>query len=111
MARTAITPQKATSAGLTLATEPANVDGNMIPLSSGMVLVVTNASGAEITVTFPTPATVDGLAVADRAVAVPAGATGHVALGSSRVYRQPDGTAHVDYSAVSSVTVALLQAV
>jgi hypothetical protein len=54
---------------------------------------------------------VDGLAIPDRVVAVPA-TTGDVliGLGAGDAYRQPDGTAFIDYSAVTSVTVAVIQA-
>lgn len=107
MARTAITAQQVTSAGLALATEPANVDGNTI--KPGEVLQVTNGSAASITVTIVTPGTVDGdLAISDRAVAVAAGETLMIGrLGP--VYHQTDNTIHVNYSAVTSVTVAVLK--
>lgn len=108
MPRTAITPQQVTSAGLALATEPANVDGNSI--KQGVLLQVANASAASVNVTVVTPGVVDGdLTIADRVVAVAAGATRIIGrLGD--VYRQPsDGTVHVNYSAVTSVTVAAIQ--
>ena len=107
MARTAITPQKATSAGLGPAYEPANVDGNSFRLAAGRVLHVKNGSGAPVTVTVPTPQTVDGLAVTDRAVSVPASGERLIALGTQSVYRQSGGLAYIDYSTVTSVTVAV----
>lgn len=111
MPRTSITGQRPTSAGLTPAYEPANVAGNMFRLAPGRVLHVKNGSGASVTVTIPTPAAadrlVDGLAVPDRAIAVAAGAERLIALGTSPAYKQPGGVAHIDYSAVTSVTVAL----
>jgi hypothetical protein len=106
MPRTAITPQRATSAGLAPAYEPANVAGNSYRLATGRVLHIKNASGASVTVTIPTPGSVDGLAVADRTVAVPAATDRFIALSKQSVYQQTGGTAHVDYSAVTSVTVA-----
>jgi hypothetical protein len=107
MPRTAITPQQVTSAGLTVATEPANVDGNSIP--AGTILEVGNASAGSINVTAVTPGTVDGdLALPNRVVAVAAGAT--VLIGRlGPVYHQSDGTIHVNYSAVTSVTVAAIR--
>jgi hypothetical protein len=106
MARTAITPQKPTSAGLALATEPANVDGHSLPHDA--LLVVANASAGPINVTLVTPGVVDGdLAVPDRIVAVPAGASRYFGA-LDRIFRQADGTAHVDLSAVASVTVAAI---
>lgn len=106
--RTAITAQQVTSAGLAPAFEPANVDGNSYVLRQARALRVKNGSAAAVNVTLPTPGTVDGLAIADRVVAVPAGADMVIGLGRGDVHRQPDGTVHVDYSAVASVTVAVL---
>lgn len=110
MPRTTVTPQRATSAGITPAYEPANVAGNAIRLARGRVVHVKNGSGSSVTVTIPTPATldalVDGLAVPDRAIAIPAGAERLIALGTIAAYRQPGGVANLDYSAVTSVTVA-----
>lgn len=110
MARTALPVHKVTSAGIdvTAVAEAANVDGNSIPLTEGLTLVVTNGDAAAKQVTIPTPLAVDGLDVAERVVSVPAGEQRFLALGANRAYRQPDGSAHVDYDDVTSVTVALL---
>lgn len=107
MARTAVTPQQVTSSGLVAATEPANVDGNSIPV--GAVLQVDNASAGSINVTIPTPGSIDGdLPLPDRVVAVAAGATALIGrLGP--VFHQSDDTIHIDYSAVTSVTVAAIK--
>jgi hypothetical protein len=107
VARTAITAQKITSAGITPAYEPANVDGNSYRLIAGRCLHVKNGSGVTVTVTVPTPGTEDGLAIADRTVAVPAATERLIALGAGRTYKQPGGVAHIDYSAITSVTVAV----
>lgn len=111
MARTAITPQKVSSTGATVTFEPANVDGNSFAPSRGRALHVRNGSGASITVTVPTPGTVEGLAITDRTFTIAAGA--HAAFGSgaaavSGLYAQTDGTVHIDYSAVTTVTVAVI---
>ena len=107
MARTAVTPQNVTSAGVVLATEPANVDGNSI--KTGTLFQVTNGSAASINVTVVTPGLIDGdLAIPDRVIAVAAAATRLIGrLGP--VYHQSDGTVHINYSAVTSVTVAAIQ--
>lgn len=109
MARTPITPQKITSTGVDVTLEAANVDGNSIPLRIGLVLLVRNGDVAGKTVTVPTPLTVDGLAVEERTVAVPADEDRYIALGGQSAYRQEDGSAHVNYDDVTSVSVALLQ--
>lgn len=106
MARTAITPQTPTAAGAAVTLEAANVDGNSVSLVTPKVLWVKNGSGSPINVTIPTPGTVGGLAIADQVVAVPAAGERFIRLG--RVHRQTTGLAHVDYSAVTTVTVAAL---
>lgn len=111
MPRTPITPQAGTAAGPTIAFEAANVLGNSFTPARGRALHVRNGSGASITVTVPTPATSDGLAVADRTFTVAAGALGVFAPGASSgagIYAHTDGAVHVDYSAVTTVTVAVI---
>ena len=113
MARTAITPQKGTAVGSTVTFEAANVDGNSFLPARGRALHVRNGSGSSITVTVPTPATSDGLAVGDRTISVAAGAVGVFAPGAASLaglYGQSatDSTIHVNYSAVTTVTVAVI---
>lgn len=111
MPRTAITPQTVTSTGLAPAYEPANVAGNSFRMQASRVLHVKNGSGSSVTVTIPTPASVDqlvdGLAVPDRTIAVAAGTDRLIGLSTIAAYKQPGGVANVDYSAVTSVTVAV----
>lgn len=110
MARTALTVQQIVPAGLAPTYTPANVDGNSVPgRHTGRFVHVKNGSGASVTVTVPTPGTVDGNAIADRAVAIDAGADEFIGP-FGPVYQQSDGSVHLDYSAVASVTVAVLQA-
>lgn len=108
MARTALVPQRITPDGLELLPEPANVDGHSMPLRRDVALLVSNASAGAVTATIPTPAKVAGLDVAERTVNVPAGADRYIAVGNDPVYRQADGTVHVDISPITSVTVAVL---
>lgn len=82
-------------------------------LTGGTVTVATTTEGVpnSITVTVPTPATADGLAVDDRAITVAAGAHTVIGLGATSaagIYAQLDGSVHVDYSAVTTVTVAVI---
>jgi hypothetical protein len=107
MARTAITPQRVAVDGTALATEPANVDGNSVLLDARRALFVNNASAGAINVTIPTTATLEGLTVGSRVVAVPAGAARYIRPSSTAA--QSGGVVHVDYSAVTSVTVAVLE--
>lgn len=110
MARTALTPQNVTSSGLNPTMTAANVDGHSIPLRSGLALVVSNGAASPITITIPTAVTVDGLAVADRAITVANGNVRHmIAIGTEPAYRQSTGVAHIDFSDVTTVTVALVE--
>jgi hypothetical protein len=111
VARTAITPQVGTSAGAAVTFEAANALGNSFRPARGRAVHVKNGSVSSMNVTLPTPATADGLAVADRVIAVAAGAHTVVALGAASgagIYAQPDGSVNLDYSAVTSVTVAVV---
>lgn len=105
MARTDLNVQRVTRDGLAPAYTAANVDGHSISNDGQPILHVKNGSAGAITVTFVTPRQVDGLAVADLAVSVPAG-------GERIIGRFPPATfgrvVDVDFSAVASVTVAAL---
>ncbi len=91
----------------------ANIDGDAVELGGRLFLLVNNGSASPITVTIETPGTVDGLAVADQSVTVPAAAKRFIPL-SATSYRQPAGTtfagyAHVNYSSVTTVTRAVVR--
>ena len=111
MARTALTEQTVTSAGLKATYEAANGDGNSFNNTSRTVFHVKNAAVGAITLTFNTPGTVDGLAVAERTVSVGAGEE-YFWRGAPSVYNQISGAdvgkVYVDYSGVVTVTVAVL---
>lgn len=106
MARTALSVQNVSVAGLTLAASAANVDGHTVPAGDCDFIIVINGSGGSINVTIPTPGTIDGEPIADRVVAVAAGASKIIGRFRSRVFAQTDGTIHIDFSAVTTVTVA-----
>lgn len=108
MARTAITPQTITVGGVVVTAEAANVDGNSVRLGGGTkVLKVINGSGGAITVTLQTPGTVSGLGIADRTDSVAAGTTEYLLL-DEVLRRADDDMVYIDYSAVTTVTVAVL---
>lgn len=109
MARTDLTPQNISRSGLGPTFAAASVDGHSWADNGKQFLYVKNASGSPVTVTFPIPVLVDGQAVASKTVSVPA-TTGERIIGPfTGQYRQSDGDVWVDFSAVTSVTVALLQ--
>ncbi|MET8866534.1 hypothetical protein ABZW11_26650 [Nonomuraea sp. NPDC004580] len=62
-----------------------------------------NGSGSSVTVTLATPGTVDGLAISDREVAVPAGETWKIPV--PRIFAKADGRCDITYSSATSVTV------
>jgi hypothetical protein len=107
MARTALSLQEIIRTGLSPSYTAANVDGHSVANDGKLTFVhVKNGSGGEVTVTIDTPGTVDGLAIADRTVAVPAGEERIIGPFPTAYYNQADGTVHVDFSAVTSVTIA-----
>lgn len=83
--------------------------GDKVAAVDGTILHVKNGSGVSTAVTLTTPGTVEGLAIADRTVAVPAGEDRFIPL--SKVYRNPaDGLATVVCDPVTTVTFAVVRA-
>lgn len=110
MARTILAAQQVSRSGLTPAFSAGNADGHYVPNDGKMMLEVKNASASPITVTIQTPGTVDGNAIADLVVTVPAN-TGDKMIGPfpPSIYNQADGSIYADLSAVTSVTLAALR--
>lgn len=111
MARSTPATQDVPADGLAAAMTAPNVDGDIVDAGGGIFITVLNGSGASINVTVQTPGTSFGLAVADRVIAVAAGASKDIPI--PRYYRQASDAvtgpnqALVDYSAVASVTRAV----
>lgn len=83
--------------------------GDKVAAVDGTILHVKNGGAASTTVTLTTPGSVEGLAIADRTVAIPAGEDRFIAL--SKVYRDPaDGLATVTCDPETSVTFAVVRA-
>lgn len=73
----------------------------------GTLLIVKNASGASINVTFDTPGNLPtGDAYPDKVYAVPAAQERWIPVLTD--YRQPSGLANVAFSATASVTAAAI---
>lgn len=85
----------------------ASASGDSVPVGPNRFLYINNASAGVLTVTVATPGTVDGLAIADAALAVPAGK--HALLPLASVYRGADGRAAITYSGVTTLTVACFE--
>src|SRR5688572_20987332 len=102
MARTTLIAQQPVSGGLNPVFSAANVDGHAINADRHSILEVVNGSGASINVTFVTPGTVDSGALPDKVVAIPAGERRMFNFKNAlAIYRQSDGTIHVNFSAVT----------
>lgn len=109
MARSSLTVQDVVRSGLSPSYASAEGDGNSFANNGRVVLHAKNGSGGSITVTIQTPGTVDGLAVSDRTVAIPAGEERIIGVFPPADYNQSDGSVYVDYSGVTSLTVAALR--
>lgn len=109
MARTALTTQKFTTQGLEATYVTPDAAGCSFRNSGKQLLHVKNGSASSINVTLNIGRTVQGQAVTDPVVAVAAG--DEMFFGPfPDDYEQLDGTnnVYVDFSAVTSVTVAAL---
>lgn len=83
--------------------------GDKVAATDGTILHIKNGGGAPTTVTIDTPGSVEGLAIANREVTIPAGEDWFVAL--SKVYRNPsDGLATFVCAPETSVTFAVVRA-
>lgn len=103
----ALTAQRIAQSGTAPTYSAASSGGDTAPVGGGLKLHVVNGSGASVTVTVVTPGTLDGLAIADAALSVPAGGSGFIPL--TNVYRDPvTGRAAISYSATATVSVAVL---
>jgi hypothetical protein len=97
--------------GLSPAYSAAAGGGDTFVPDEDTFLHIKNASGAPLTVTVATPNTVEGLAIADAAVAVAAG--GAAFLGpfpKQHFARSADGLASITYSGVTTLTLAVVKA-
>ena len=73
------------------------------------VVHIKNSGGSGRTVTFATPATVDGLAVADRDVTVPAGEERIVGPFPTNTYNDGDNKVQMTYDNEADLTIAVLK--
>lgn len=90
--------------------DAANVDGNMIINDGKVWLEVRNDDVSSKTVTIVTGAVEQGdLAIGDRTMVVPASQVGYIGPFPQTPYNQVSGAdvgkIHIDYSAVTSVTI------
>lgn len=113
MATTRINPIQATVAGATLGTggnlPAADVaNGNNFVPYPGRIVLLQNTTGTPQTATFVTPATRQGLAVADDPVSVPATSLVVVSIADPTDFVSSAGQVDVTFS--GAVNIAVLQA-
>lgn len=77
--------------------------GDTCPAGPGVFLEVANGAASAVTVTLATPGNVEGLAISDREVSVPAGETWKIPV--PKIFAKADGQCDVTYSATTDVTV------
>jgi hypothetical protein len=97
-----LTVQEIGRAGVTPSFTSAAGGGDTCPNDEKTFLEVKNGGGASIDVTVETPGTVDGLAITDRVVAVPASGDKMIGPFPKQYY---SATLDITYSAVTSVTI------
>lgn len=103
--------QTVTAAGLTPVYDAASPGGDKVRPGTRVALHFRNADTlSSVTVTLVTPGTVQGLAIADRTVTVPAAGEVMVTVPAD-LYGDPadGGLASFTYSAATDVTVAALR--
>jgi hypothetical protein len=98
-----------TTNGVNLVGVSAAGGGDVFPNTGSEVVVIKNGSGSPITLTVVTPATVDGLAVADLTASIGAGETRMVGPFPTAVYSDGSGNVSLTYSAVTTVTLAVVK--
>ncbi|MCF7548901.1 hypothetical protein [Pseudonocardia sp. WMMC193] len=111
MARTSVTTQVVTRAGLAPSFTAPVADGDII--DPGRVVLHVKTAGSPVTVTVVTPSTQSGLAVEDLTVTVPASSEREIGPFPKSTFAQPSDAAVgptrvlVDYSTVTGVTRAV----
>lgn len=110
MPRVALTVSPVVITGVLEALVSAETDGNSISnigAGQGQAWIeVNNGAGSPINVTIKTPGKIRGLDIAEQVIAVANGTRQKIGpFDSASIYNQSDGTVHIDYSSVTTITV------
>lgn len=70
-----------------------------------MFLYVKNGSGSSISVTIVTPVVINGLALADQIIAIPANSEKIMGLFTPQVYNDQNDFVNISFTSITSVTV------
>lgn len=111
MARTEITLQTITVSGIVETFVSAITDGHSAKFNGrDLILHFKNVDVSSRTITIQAPGSYDGVALTAPTVVIPAN-TGDkvVKVMCSKAFTQSDGMVYWDYSAISGVTVSVLQ--
>lgn len=112
MADVRVTPQKLLKGGVTPSYTGSLSTGNTYQVrNSGRTLIHLKKSGAgECIATIATPKTVDGLAVAEQTITVPA-STGDKIAGpfSPNLFNNGDGDLEITFSEITGLTIAAFE--
>ena len=106
MPRTALTVTDFTRAGVAEPSEQNGdfTNGNYIASNDGRIgLIVRNANAGTQSITVLTPGTVDGLAIADLTISIPAGATRYIGPFGTGTFNQTDGSIYIDVSVATDL--------
>mgnify|MGYP006292739519 CR=1 FL=1 len=106
MARQTLAVQDIGRSGLDPSYSAADSEGHEFQNNGRVFVHVKNGDGSNHDVTIQTPNTVDGLAISDRTVTVPAGEERMIGSFPPGHYNQSDGNVNVDYSAITGMTIA-----
>lgn len=109
MARTELTIQTISRAGLEATTTAAIADGHKFKNDGRLTLLHVINGATDVIVTIQTAATVDGKAVADDTVTCTASEERFIGPFPAEIYNQTDGMVYIDYDDVSNVTVSVLR--
>lgn len=104
-----LSAQTISRSGLTPSYASAESGGDEFANTGTEFIHIKNGDGSSHTVTIVTSATVDGLAVEDRAVAVPAGEERMIGPFPTSSYNDSSGNVALSYDAVTSVTIAIIK--
>lgn len=112
MALLTVVQSKRADNGINLAGVAAAAGGDTFPTTGVEALVIRNGGAGAITLTVITPGNLDGLAIADLTASIGVGETRMLGPFAPAVYAadgQPGGNVALGYSAVASVTVAVVK--
>lgn len=104
-----LTAQQIVRAGLEATYAAAAAGGDEFVNDGARFVHVKNDDASAKVVTLETQATVDGLAVTDRTVSVPAGEDRFIGPFPTGTYNDADNKLQITYDDVTSVTIAVLE--